>query len=296
MSSDNKILIAFLLNLFFSVFEFFGGLYTNSVSILSDAIHDMGDAFSIGIAFILEKISKKKPDDNYTYGYARYSIIGSLISTMILLFGSAFMIFSAIKRIINPVEVHYDGMFVMALFGVVINFIAVFVTREGKSLNQKAINLHMLEDVLGWVLVLVGSILMKYTNIKIIDPILSILISIFIFKNAFLHLKEALDLFLEKKPEDINIEEIREHIMKIKGVINIHHFHIWAVDQDNILATMHVVSNKDVKKQIKEELKEHGVTHSTIEMEKEEDQCLDKECNIKLGKHGHHHHHHHHHI
>lgn len=294
MSSDKKILIAFLLNLFFSVFEFFGGLYTNSVSILSDAIHDMGDALSIGLAFILEKISKKKPDDNYTYGYARYSIIGSLISTLILLLGSAFMIYSAVGRIIKPVEVNYNGMFFMAIFGVLINFIAAFVTRDGSSLNQKAINLHMLEDVLGWLLVLVGSILMKFTNIQIIDPILSILISVFIFKNAFLHLKIALDLFLEKKPENIDIDEIRNHILKIKGVKNIHHFHIWAVDEENVLATMHVVSKKDVKKEIKEELKEHGIDHSTIEFEKEDEECSDKDCNIKLGKHGHHHHHHHH--
>ena len=294
MSSDKKILIAFLLNLFFSVFEFLGGLYTNSVSILSDAIHDMGDALSIGLAFILEKISKKKPDDNYTYGYARYSIIGSLISTLILLLGSAFMIYSAVGRIIKPVEVNYNGMLFMAIFGVLINFIAAFVTRDGSSLNQKAINLHMLEDVLGWLLVLVGSILMKFTNIQIIDPILSILISVFIFKNAFLHLKIALDLFLEKKPENIDIDEIRNHILKIKGVKNIHHFHIWAVDEENVLATMHVVSKKDVKKEIKEELKEHGIDHSTIEFEKEDEECSDKDCNIKLGKHGHHHHHHHH--
>ena len=294
MTSDNKILIAFLLNLFFSVFEFVGGLYTNSVSILSDAIHDMGDAFSIGIAYILEKISKKKPDNDYTYGYARYSIVGSLVSTLILLFGSGFMIYSAIGRIINPVEVNYNGMFFMALFGVVINFMAVYVTRDGHSLNQQAINLHMLEDVLGWLLVLIGSLLMKITDIHVIDPILSILVSVFIFKNAFLHLKEALDLFLEKKPENIDIEEIKKHILKIKGVKNIHHFHIWAIDEDNVLATMHVVSKKNVKQEIKEELEEHGINHSTIEFEDEDEECSESDCNIKLGKHGHCHHHHHH--
>ena len=259
---------------------------TNSVSILSDAIHDIGDAFSIGIAYILEKISKKKPDNNYTYGYARYSIVGSLVSTLILLFGSGFMIYSAIGRIINPVEVNYNGMFFMALFGVIINFMAVYVTRDGHSLNQQAINLHMLEDVLGWLLVLIGSIIMKFTNIH--------LVSLFIFKNAFLHLKEALDLFLEKKPEDIDIEEIKKHILKIKGVKNIHHFHIWAIDEDNVLATMHVVSKKNVKQEIKEELEEHGINHSTIEFEDEDEECSESDCNIKLGKHGHCHHHHHH--
>jgi cobalt-zinc-cadmium efflux system protein len=171
---------------------------------------------------------------------------------------------------------------------------AVYVTRDGHSLNQQAINLHMLEDVLGWLLVLIGSIIMKFTNIHVIDPILSILVSVFIFKNAFLHLKEALDLFLEKKPEDIDIEEIKKHILKIKGVKNIHHFHIWAIDEDNVLATMHVVSKKNVKQEIKEELEEHGINHSTIEFEDEDEECSESDCNIKLGKHGHCHHHHHH--
>ena len=161
MKTEKNILIAFLLNLFFSVFEFAGGLFTGSVAIVSDAIHDMGDAASIGISYFLEKKSKKLPDETHTYGYARYSVIGSVITTLILLVGSCFVVYNAIGRIIVPTKIHYDGMILFAIVGVAVNFCAALFTREGDSLNQKAVNLHMLEDVLGWAVVLVGAVVMR---------------------------------------------------------------------------------------------------------------------------------------
>ena len=149
MKSEKNILIAFILNLNFSVFEFFGGIFTNSVAIISDSIHDIGDAVSIGISYFLEKKSKKQPDNTYTYGYLRYSVIGSIITTLILLVGSVLVVINAVKRILNPVDINYNGMIIFAIIGVVVNFLAAYFTRHGDSLNQKAVNLHMLEDVLG---------------------------------------------------------------------------------------------------------------------------------------------------
>ena len=191
MKTEKNILIAFLLNLAFSIFELVGGLFTNSVAILTDSIHDLGDALSIGISYFLEKKSKKKPDKNHTYGYIRYSVIGSIITTVILLVGSCFVIYESIKRIMNPVVVNYDGMIIFAIFGVVINTIASIVTKDGDSLNQRAVNLHMLEDVLGWVVVLIGSILMKFTDIYLIDSILSIGVAIFILFHSLKNLKKV---------------------------------------------------------------------------------------------------------
>ena len=150
MKTEKNILIAFVLNLAFSVFEFFGGIFTGSVAIVSDAIHDIGDAASIGVAFFLEKKSKKQPDRKYTYGYARYSVIGGLITTLILLVGSCLVVYNAILRIIEPTVINYDGMIVFAVVGVIVNLCAAIFTREGGSINQRAVNLHMLEDVLGW--------------------------------------------------------------------------------------------------------------------------------------------------
>ena len=164
MKTERNIFIAFLLNLSFSVFEFIGGIITGSVAIMSDAVHDIGDAASIGISFFLEKKSKGKPDEKYTYGYARYSVVGGLITTLILLLGSVMVIYNAVNRIIEPTEIDYTGMIIFAVVGVCVNFCAAIFTREGGSLNQKAVNLHMLEDVLGWLVVLMGAIVMKFTD------------------------------------------------------------------------------------------------------------------------------------
>ena len=296
MKTEKNILIAFILNLAFSIFEFVGGLFTNSVAIISDAIHDIGDALSIGISYFLEKKSKKEPDEKYTYGYARYSVLGATITTSILIVGSILIIVNAINRIINPVEINYDGMIIFAIIGTVVNFLAAYFTREGGSINQRSVNLHMLEDVLGWLVVLIGAIIMKFTYISLIDPIMSILVAIFILVHSLKNLKAILDLFLEKTPANVSIEELKEHLIKINGVKDIHHVHIWSLDGYNNYATMHVVAgdeNKNIKTEIREELEEHGISHVTIEIESEEEECKDMKCHIKENHEGHHHHHHH---
>ena len=297
--TQRNILIAFILNLSFSVLEFFGGFFTKSVAILSESVHDLGDAISIGLSYFLERKSNKKADDKYTYGYRRYSVLGSLITTVILLTGSILVIISSVKRIMNPVEINRNGMIIFAVCGVVLNFAAAYVTREGDSLNQKAVNLHMLEDVLGWAVVLIGAILIKFTSIDIIDPLMSIGVSIFIGIHAFMGLKEILDIFMVKVPDEIDISEIKEHISEIEGVMDIHHIHVWTIDGNSHCATMHaVVKDNSVKSKIKEELKEHGISHCIIETEDENEECDEKECTVEYDgnssdEHSHHHHHHH---
>ncbi len=296
VKTDRNILIAFILNLGFSIFEFVGGFFTNSVAILTDSIHDMGDALSIGISYFLERKSKKKVDNKYTYGYIRYSVLGGLITTVILTVGSVLVIYNAIGRIIEPVEVNYNGMIIFAVIGVVLNFVAAYVTREGDSINQKSVNLHMLEDVLGWVVVLIGALVMKFTDFSIIDPIMSIGVALFILFNAGKNLKQVLDLFLEKTPKDVDIEHLKEHLLEIKDVEDIHHIHVWSIDGFNNYATMHIVTKSDdvkaLKKAIREELEEHNICHAILETEDEV--CEDIECNPHLhGGDTHHHHHHH---
>jgi len=291
MKTEKNILIAFLLNISFSIFEFFGGLFTNSVAILSDSVHDLGDAISIGLSYFLERKSKKKADNKYTYGYTRYSVLGGVITTTILLVGSILVIIGAVKRIINPVEVNYSGMIIFAIFGVILNFIAAYVTREGDSINQKSVNLHMLEDVLGWLVVLVGAIIMNFTNIKIIDPIMSIGVALFILIHSLKNLKQVLDLFLEKTPKEVDIEELKKHILSIKEVDDIHHIHVWSIDGFNNYATMHIVTKskdiKEVKKKVREELEEHNICHAILETEDEA--CEDRECHVEVHEHHHHH-------
>ena len=292
--TDKNILIAFLLNIFFSIFELFGGIFTNSVAILSDSVHDLGDAISIGISYFLERKSKKKADNKYTYGYVRYSVLGGVITTTILLVGSILVIASAVERLFNPVEVNYNGMLIFAVIGVILNFLAAYVTREGDSINQRSVNLHMLEDVLGWIVVLVGAIIMNFTDIKIIDPIMSIGVSTFILFHSLKNLKRVLDIFLEKTPKDVDIEELKKHLMGIEGVDDIHHIHVWSIDGYNNYATMHIVTKvediKAIKKAIREELEEHHICHAILETEDEV--CEDTECNVEFHNEEHHQHHH----
>lgn len=296
MKSEKNIFIAFLLNLSFSLFEFVGGIFTGSVAVMSDAVHDIGDAASIGIAFFLEKKSKKAPDEKYTYGYMRFSVLGGLITTLILLFGSAVVIVNAVGRIIRPTEINYDGMIVFALIGAVVNFAAAYFTREGDSINQRAVNLHMLEDVLGWIVVLVGAVVMRFTDLAIIDPIMSVGVSIFILINAVKNLKAVLDLFLEKTPDGISTEEIIEHLSEIEGVKDVHHIHLRTVDGHSVYATMHIVTDEDshtIKDKVRKELREHGIVHSTLELETTGEQCHERVCHVEAGGHSHGHRHHH---
>lgn len=299
MKTKKNILIAFLLNLAFSVFECIGGIFTGSVAIVSDAVHDLGDAASIGIAYFLEKKSQKQPDEEYTYGYGRYSVIGGVITTVILLAGSLMVMINAVKRILNPAEINYNGMILFAVIGVLVNLGAALVTREGDSLNQRAVNLHMLEDVLGWAVVLVGAVVMRFTDFGLIDPLMSIGVALFILVNALGNLKEALYLFLEKTPAGMDVKEITHHVCEIEGVVDVHHLHIWSMDGISNYATMHVVAKGDmhkIKQEIKEELLEHGIAHATLEMETEGEDCHAAHCHVEAPREtGHHHHHHHHH-
>ncbi|HAZ19495.1 MAG TPA: cation transporter, partial [Clostridiales bacterium] len=157
--ASKHILVAFLLNLSFVFIEIIGGIYTNSIAILSDAVHDFGDCLALGCAWILEKVSEKKPDDHYTFGYKRYSLLSALITAVVLVAGAAAVIYSSVLRWMEPVEIKAKGMLIIAVLGVLVNGVAVLKTSRGHGANEKAISLHMLEDVLGWVAILVGSLL-----------------------------------------------------------------------------------------------------------------------------------------
>lgn len=281
MHRSKNILISFLLNLGFAIIEFGGGLLTNSVAIQTDAIHDLGDSLSLGLSFLLEKKSERKKNDKYTFGYLRYSVMGSLITTLILISGSLLAIIEAFKRIKNPVFIHYKGMLILAIFGLIVNSLAAYFTHEGKTLNEKSISLHLLEDVLGWVIVLIGSIIMNFVNLSFIDSLMSFIVAIFILIAALKNLKVIMNLFLEKTPDNIVIKDLKEKLLAIENVSDVHHVHVWSLDGIKIMATLHVKylkNEEEVKRKVKETLEEMGINHLTIEMEKYNEECLEKEC------------------
>lgn len=285
-NKQNNIKMAFLLNLFFTILEIFGGLWTNSMAILSDALHDLGDSFSLGIAWYLERYSEKKPDQNFSFGYARFSLLGALINSMIIIGGSTLILSRAIPRLITPEPVHPEGMILFALIGITINGIAVIRLRRGHSLNEKVVSWHLLEDVLGWVVVLIASVILLFIDLPIIDPILSILITIFVLYNVLKNLKSILNVFLQGVPSHLSVSEIENHLEVHHEIMSAHHTHVWSMDGEKIFLSTHIVLRDDIprdeiikiKNEVKDVLHEKGITHITIEIDYESDDCIDQNC------------------
>lgn len=278
---------AFFLNLFFSLVEVVGGIYTNSVSILSDAIHDLGDSISLGMAWYFQKISKKQSNQKYTYGYKRFSILGALITSIVLIVGSVIILSEAIPRIFYPQEPHAKGMIILAVVGILINGAAMLQLKKGNSLNEKVVSLHFLEDVLGWVAVLVGALIMHFFNLPIIDPLLSIIIAIFVLKNVYGNIHEISRIILQGTPQSIETENLKLKILKIDDEIqSIHDFHLWTVDGKYNVLTMHIVLKTaktpkelvELKEKIRYYLTDNEIEHTTIEFETQDEKCLFENC------------------
>ncbi|MBQ3195766.1 MAG: cation transporter [Clostridia bacterium] len=278
MSIVKKMYIAFFLNLGFAVLELIGGAYTGSIAIISDAFHDFCDALSIGISCYLEKKSKRMPDEVFTYGYIRYSVLGAAITNCILVIGAVAVMYNAVMRVFNPISINIQGMVVIAVFGIAANLAAVYFTKDGNSLNQKAVNLHMSEDVLCWVTILVGGILINVTGLTIIDALLSFGVGLFILVSAALSMGKIINLFLEKAPKELTADAVRCCITEIDEVVDVHHIHIRSFDGVSNCATMHIVTESSdtrrLKCKVKKRLLAIGISHTTLEFESiEEMEC-----------------------
>ena len=274
--------LAFALNLCFTVIEIIGGLVTNSVAIISDALHDLGDSFSLGLSWYLNKKSGKEANHKFTFGYQRLSLLGALINSLVLIVGSVFIIKEAVERLITPEIPDAKGMLYFAIAGVLVNGYAAYKVSSGKSLNEKVISWHLLEDVLGWAAVLIASIVMMFWEIPWLDPALSLAITLFILYNVIKRLRETLLVFLQGKPQGIDLEEIQQKILKQPHVNSIHHTHLWSLDGEHHVFTTHIKLEKiqglkEIKKlktDIKEMLKsEYDFSHYTIETELEDEDC-----------------------
>ncbi len=276
-----NIKIAFFLNFFFTIIEFVGGFLTNSVAIMSDALHDLGDSFSLGLAWYLEKLSARKRTAQFSYGYKRFSLLGAFVNATVLFVGSIFILTEAIPRLMSPEAANAQGMLLLAIFGIVVNGFAVYKTSKGKTMNEQVISLHLLEDVLGWAAVFVISIVMIFTEISILDPILSILITFYILWGVLKNLKSTVLLFLQAVPKDLNAQTIDRELKRDSLVRGVHDTHIWSLDGEKHILSTHVVisksaSKKDLEKikcDLRQKLKKLGVEHSTLELEFEGESC-----------------------
>jgi len=282
-----NIKVAFFLNLFFTLLEIVGGFFTNSMAILSDAVHDFGDCMSLGLAWYFQKVSGKGSDSSYSYGYKRFSLMGAVINSIVLIVGSIFILSAAIPRIFHPEKTQAAGMFFLAIVGVLVNGIAFIRLKKGSSLNEKVVSLHFLEDVLGWVSILVGAVIMYFFNAPFIDPILSVGIACFVLFNVFKNIRQTLHIILQGIPADIDIDELSAELQQFKGIEDIHDLHVWSVDGNYNILTVHVVMNKalesdkitELKGKIRNSLKQKGIQHATIEFETSDERCdFEKGC------------------
>jgi cobalt-zinc-cadmium efflux system protein len=213
--SGKNILIAFFLNASFAVIELIGGYYTNSVSIISDALHDFGDSLALLFSFFAEKIALKKADEKFTFGYRRFSILSALINGLILLTGSIFVIDEAVSRILSPEVVKPEGMLALAVLGIIVNAVAAYRLSKNDGLNSQMVMYHMLEDLLGWIAVLIVSVILLFKPWFILDSILSILIALIILRGVYKNLLKVGMIFLQKFPDDIEINKIKQKVLSL---------------------------------------------------------------------------------
>lgn len=279
--SAKNIGVAFCLNFSFTIIEFIGGIITNSVAITSDAIHDLGDSLSLGLAWYFQKLSKKGSNKLYSYGYKRFSLLGAIVNSVILVVGSIFILAEAIPRIFEPEETSAEGMFILAIIGIAVNGAAVLRTRRGTSINERVVSLHMLEDVLSWSAILLGSVLIYFTGLTIFDPVLSIAISAFVLFNVFRNIRQVLPIILQGTPRELELQHVVEELKQIEHVENLHDLHVWSLDEEYSVLTVHVILDKflpmekmvELKKQIRALLKKEDIQHATIEFETKEESC-----------------------
>lgn len=280
-ASSKNLKLAFFLNAAFTIFEIFGGLYVNSVAIISDAVHDLGDTLSLGTSWYLQNKSRQGRNYRFSFGYKRFSLLGALINSLVLVGGSVYVITEAISRLIEPEYSDAGGMLIFALVGVAVNGFAAWKLSKGTSMNEKVVSWHLVEDVLGWVAVLIVAIVLHFYNTPYLDPALSLIITLYILYNVFKRLKDTLFIFLQGVPKEINLEEIEEKIRSIPKIASLHHTHVWSLEGTDHVFTAHIKLENinqfqqllDVKRKVKNILQDYHFDHYTIETELDEESC-----------------------
>ncbi|RUO30804.1 cation transporter [Aliidiomarina sedimenti] len=274
---------AFFLNFAFTIIEFIGGALTNSTAILADAVHDLGDSLSLGLAWILNKLGSKPASQEFTYGYKRLNLAGAFINAAILIAGSAWVLVEAIPRLWDPQMPVADGMIALAVLGITVNGFAAYKLSRGKTLNERIINWHLLEDVLGWVAVLIVGIVLLFVDWPVLDPILSIGFTLFILVNVLRNLWSTLKLFIQAVPDQKTYQEVAESLKRLPNVSDVHHLHFWSLDGESHVLTAHLVLSGNLeiddldalKKNIDKALAKYQLSHTTIELEHPDETCRD---------------------
>lgn len=279
--TTENIKLAFFLNVSFTLVEFVGGILTNSTAILADAVHDLGDSIALGQAWYFQNLTTKKPSHRFTYGYKRLTVLAALISTLFILLSSFYVLTEAVPRILQPETPHAPGMVVLAIIGIAVNGYAMIRLAGESGVNARTVALHLLEDVLGWVAILVVAFVLLFKDIPILDPILAILITLYILNNVIKNVRAIVPIFLQAAPEAVNLKTLQDKIEQLPDVETAHHLHIWSLDDEHEVFSVHLVADKNLdsaqyvqlKNRLRELIEQYGFYHSTVEVEMPQECC-----------------------
>ena len=272
MKAKYTVWLAFFLNLTYAIVEFIAGGVFGSSAVLADSVHDLGDAIAIGISAVLESISNREEDSHYTLGYKRFSLLGAMITAVILMTGSVLVILENIAKIFHPQSVNDEGIFWLGIIAITINVLASLVIRKGQTKNESILSLHFLEDTLGWVAVILMAIVLRFTDWYILDPLLSIAISFFILSKALPRFWSTLKIFLDAVPEGVDIQKIKTDLAELDHVASINQLNLWTMDGLEKNAIVHVCLKEmehmeTCKESIRIFLKDCGFQNITIEVD-----------------------------
>ena len=272
MKAKYTVWVAFFLNLSYAIVEFIAGGIFGSSAVLADSVHDLGDAIAIGISAFLETISNREEDSHYTLGYKRFSLLGAMVTAVILMIGSVLVILENITKIAHPQPVNENGILWLGIIAVAINVLASLVVRKGKTKNESILSLHFLEDTLGWLAVILMAIVLRFTDWYILDPLLSLVISFFILSKALPRFWRTLKIFLDAVPEGVDIQKIKTDLAELDHVASINQLNLWTMDGLEKNAIVHVCLKEmehmeTCKESIRIFLKDCGFQNITIEVD-----------------------------
>lgn len=272
MKAKYTVWVAFFLNLSYAIVEFIAGGIFGSSAVLADSVHDLGDAIAIGISAFLETISNREEDSHYTLGYKRFSLLGALVTAVILITGSVLVILENIAKIFHPQPVNDEGILWLGIIAITINVLASLVIRKGQTKNESILSLHFLEDTLGWVTVILMAIVLRFTDWYILDPLLSLVISFFILSKALPRFWRTLKIFLDAVPEGVDIQKIKTDLAELDHVASINQLNLWTMDGLEKNAIVHVCLKEmehmeTCKESIRIFLKDCGFQNITIEVD-----------------------------
>jgi len=272
MKAKYTVWVAFFLNLSYAIVEFIAGGIFGSSAVLADSVHDLGDAIAIGISAFLESISNREEDSHYTLGYKRFSLLGAMITAVILMTGSVLVILENIAKIFHPQSVNDEGILWLGIIAIIINVLASLVIRKGQTKNESILSLHFLEDTLGWVAVILMAIVLRFTDWYILDPLLSLAISFFILSKALPRFWRTLKIFLDAVPEGVDIQKIKTDLAELDHVASINQLNLWTMDGLEKNAIVHVCLKEmehmeTCKESIRIFLKDCGFQNITIEVD-----------------------------